>query len=267
MKSLFKSTGVLVYFITCQLLATIVIMFAKMQIDPKWLDELYISLIDYGMLSKQYMSLLFEILYPALIAADIIIIIPMLIKAKKDNVKLFKKISFNEMFFLFNLGIVLNFIVSFVVNLIPETASGTYNELMNMVLLPANVPLIILATGILAPIVEEFVFRYAIIEIYSNKKRETAILISALMFGIAHFNLIQSTYAFILGLVLGYLYYQEKNLLKPIIVHLIINSSSVLYEFAPAFLQTIMQGIIIICTACLFFQIYKKIIDKKEKIC
>ena len=171
------------------------------------------------------------------------------------------------MFFLFNLGIVLNSIVSFVVNLIPETASGTYNELMIMVLLPDNVPLIILTTGILAPIVEEFVFRYAIIEIYSNKKRETAILISALMFGIAHFNLIQSTYAFVLGLVLGYLYYQEKNLLKPIIVHLIINSSSVLYEFAPAFLQTIMQGIIIICTACLFFQIYKKIIDKKEEIC
>ena len=50
MKSLFKSTGVLVYFITCQLLATIVIMFAKVQIDPEWIDELYISLMDYGML-------------------------------------------------------------------------------------------------------------------------------------------------------------------------------------------------------------------------
>ena len=80
------------------------------------------------------------------------------------------------MFFLFNLGIVLNSIVSFVVNLIPETASGTYNELMNMVLLPDNVPLIILTTGILAPIVEEFVFRYAIIEIYSNKKEKQQFL-------------------------------------------------------------------------------------------
>lgn len=144
------------------------------------------------------------------------------------------------------------------VELLPKSATGTYDSLMSMVLLPDNVPLILLTTGILAPIVEEFVFRYAIIEIFSDKKKEWAVLISAFMFGVAHFNPVQSTYAFILGLVLGYLYYKERNLLKPIIVHLTINSSSVIYEFAPEIAQTIMQGLIIICAACLVFQLYRK---------
>lgn len=267
MKETLKSIGVLLYFLLCQMIATVGIMMIKISIDEGWLIAVNDSLNNSGMLSREYFGLVFEILYPALIAADIIIIIPMLISAAKKKQKLIKRINIKDFCLLFNLAIVLNFIVSFIVANLPTQTTSSYDDLMQIVLIDNNFFLVMLTSGILAPIIEEFVFRYAIIEIFSKKGRNIAIFISALMFGFAHFNIIQSSHAFILGLILGYLYWNGKNLLKPVIVHLIINSTSVLYEYAPGYLQNIMLVIVAISFVILLVQLYnKKNIDKTEKI-
>ena len=78
------------------------------------------------------------------------------------------------------------------------------------------------------------------------------------MFGIAHMNPIQSTYAFILGLILGYIYYKTGNLLNSILLHLTINSTSVLYEYAPLMVQGYMCLIISIVSMGLVVYIVKE---------
>jgi membrane protease YdiL (CAAX protease family) len=56
--------------------------------------------------------------------------------------------------------------------------------------------------GLGAPVVEEIVFRGAILRGLERYGKWFAVLISALLFGVFHGNLIQSPYAFLVGLVL-----------------------------------------------------------------
>lgn len=89
----------------------------------------------------------------------------------------------------------------------------------------------ILGIVIIGPIAEELLFRGAILGLLLKNKKlnpSYAILISALIFGIIHFNPAQILYAFLLGLFLGRLYYQSGSLLLCMLVHVILNGFSTL---------------------------------------
>lgn len=82
----------------------------------------------------------------------------------------------------------------------------------------------LLAVGVLVPIAEELLFRGVLISEWKLcMPKSLAILLSALLFGIFHGNLIQSGYAFLLGLVLGVLYVWTESILYPILLHMFFN--------------------------------------------
>ena len=74
---------------------------------------------------------------------------------------------------------------------------------------------------IIAPIFEEIVFRGIIMKGLTNKGVHPwkAIIFSALLFGIIHGNPWQFLGASVIGLVLGYIYWQSETLLLPILLH------------------------------------------------
>ncbi|MFN8362534.1 MAG: CPBP family intramembrane glutamic endopeptidase [Cloacibacterium normanense] len=78
-----------------------------------------------------------------------------------------------------------------------------------------------LLTVLFAPFLEEILFRGIIQKGLINKgvKPAKAIIFSALAFGIFHLNPWQTVNAFLLGLVLGVVYYKTKSLLMPILLH------------------------------------------------
>ena len=86
-------------------------------------------------------------------------------------------------------------------------------------------PLIqVIVLGILSPIVEEILFRglvYKRLKVYYEAT--IAAYISAIIFEIAHFNLIQGLYAFIMGIIFAFVYEKYKSIFAPIIVHLAAN--------------------------------------------
>lgn len=77
--------------------------------------------------------------------------------------------------------------------------------------------------SIIAPFVEEFIFRKLLIDRMYIYGEYTAILLSALLFGLFHANLFQFFYAFLLGLVFGYIYLRTGKLRYTIVLHMIIN--------------------------------------------
>ena len=83
-----------------------------------------------------------------------------------------------------------------------------------------------LAVCIFAPLVEELVFRGAILRslLGSLQNHWTAILVSALIFAIAHINPAQMPHAFCLGVLLGWMYYRTHSVLPGIIVHWVNNT-------------------------------------------
>ena len=84
------------------------------------------------------------------------------------------------------------------------------------------------AVGILAPLAEEVVFRGAILRtllgIMSKKNHWVAIIISAALFGLAHFNAAQFINALLMGLLLGWMYYRTGSLVPGILLHWINNT-------------------------------------------
>ena len=84
----------------------------------------------------------------------------------------------------------------------------------------------IISIAIMAPLVEELLFRGAIQGYMLRKgmKPLNAILIASAIFGIVHMNPIQIPFAFAIGLIFGWLYYRTGSVVPGIIGHFINNS-------------------------------------------
>ena len=92
----------------------------------------------------------------------------------------------------------------------------------------------ILATVILAPIIEELLVRGLI---YKRMTRWTSPLIAALassaLFGLIHMNLVQFVYAFLIGLLLALVYEKFQNIWAPILFHFAANATSIMITNIP----------------------------------
>lgn len=88
----------------------------------------------------------------------------------------------------------------------------------------------ILAIAIIGPIVEELVFREAIIHnmLKNGAHRWQAILFSALAFGLIHFNPSQVPFAIIMGVILAVIYVKTNNIVLTSIIHIFNNSIAVI---------------------------------------
>lgn len=124
-----------------------------------------------------------------------------------------------------------NFQLPIVMKVLPENMVKEYTDMIVQAGYGVKwIPTIICL--ILAPIAEEFLFRGVIfhyliklIEIKFTKRKAfwIANIIQALLFGWFHMNLIQGGYAFIIGLVYGFLVSQYRSVVPSIIAHFINN--------------------------------------------
>ena len=82
------------------------------------------------------------------------------------------------------------------------------------------------AVGLLAPVCEELVFRGAILRalLHWTPRHWVAIAISAFLFALIHANPAQMPHAFVIGLLLGWLYYRTDSIVPGIVYHWINNS-------------------------------------------
>ena len=97
-------------------------------------------------------------------------------------------------------------------------------EKTNEVIYSGNLILQVLSAGIFGCIVEELSMRgvlYLRMKRYWGTKR--AMIGSALIFGLYHFNVVQMVYAFVLGLFFAWLYERFDTLWAPIIGHMSAN--------------------------------------------
>lgn len=121
-----------------------------------------------------------------------------------------------------------------------------------------------LYAGILAPITEEILFRGLVQRTMLPFGKKFAILVSSLSFALFHGNLIQTPYAFVVGLVLGYVA-AEHNIIWAMVLHMINNLllGDLLYRFLGSFpddtVNLIVWGIILAFTvAAVILMILKR---------
>ena len=93
-----------------------------------------------------------------------------------------------------------------------------------------------LVVGLLAPLAEELVFRGAIMRslLKWNSRAWLAIVISAVLFSAAHFNPAQMPHTFLIGLLLGWMYWRTDSIVPGVVFHWVNNTVAyVLYNFYP----------------------------------
>ncbi len=113
----------------------------------------------------------------------------------------------------------------------------------------------LISVGIIAPVFEEILFRGLIFgELRKITKVKLALVLQALLFGIYHFNVVQGVYAFLLGLVIGFVYYRSNSIIAPILMHISINSLSVILTQLIGMQQLEQWGVVIlVASVALFF--------------
>ncbi|MCR5795132.1 MAG: CPBP family intramembrane metalloprotease [Solobacterium sp.] len=100
--------------------------------------------------------------------------------------------------------------------------SGISNP-MNAYVLSDNVWLRILFLVILAPLIEEYIFRKQLIDRTAVYDERSAVLLSGILFGLFHGNFSQMFYAAGLGILFGVIYVRTGKLRYTVILHMAIN--------------------------------------------
>lgn len=107
----------------------------------------------------------------------------------------------------------------------------------------------IISTVILAPVVEELVFRGLTLRLFrrSGLSFLLANFLQAVIFGIYHMNLVQGMYAFLIGLVLGFVANHYHTLLASMLLHAVFNfCGTILTQFESALYHSALIQLILI---------------------
>ncbi len=123
-----------------------------------------------------------------------------------------------------------------------------------------------------APIYEEIFMRGIILAgLLKRHSPKKAIIISALIFGVWHFNIHQSVNATLIGLVLGVIYYKTNSLILCIALHMTNNIFVPIMDFAkeymgysPSIISFLVGVMIFTGSAILFFRYLKELDEKLE---
>lgn len=100
------------------------------------------------------------------------------------------------------------------------------------------------STAILVPVMEELAFRGVLLSALKRFGAPFAIVMSSLIFALAHLDFSNVVFAFIAGLVFGIIYYYTENLWLSVVIHALNNGCAVLGSALPELVgadETLMQ--------------------------
>lgn len=176
-----------------------------------------------------------------------------------------KKIDLKDMMYIILFGIALSIVMSILINFLVELFPS-YEEVSNNITSQTNSILNVICMVVMIPIYEEIIFRGVIFNhLKENYKIGTAIVVQALLFGIAHGNIVQGIYAFILGIVLALMYMYFNCIYSNIMLHRIFNLFGGLIDLKLYSLNEFMYYILAtICFVFLIISSYKMVLDYRR---
>ena len=128
--------------------------------------------------------------------------------------------------------VAMSLLLTLILPLFPKTNSS-YTELLES-LVGGSPVVAVITVAILAPFAEELIFRGLTLR-GTIRHWENFVLVNflqALYFGIYHMNIVQGVYAFLMGLIFGYVAYRLNNIFASILFHAAVNASG-LFLFLP----------------------------------
>lgn len=104
--------------------------------------------------------------------------------------------------------------------------------------------LTVIATAVVPALVEEFACRGIMIGLLKKYGEAFAVIATAILFGVMHGNFEQIPFAFLVGLVLGFVYVKTRSIWVCVGVHFINNFISVLFSYMPQNMDMGIQNVL-----------------------
>lgn len=138
-----------------------------------------------------------------------------------------KKISLGQFLILLVLCYGLTYLGNLIGNLLMQAVGilqGTsYTNPLNELVDQMDPTLIFVTTVLIAPVMEELIFRKYLIDRLVPYGQKTAVVLSGLLFGLFHGNFYQFFYAMALGMVFAWLYSSTGRIRYNLLLHMCIN--------------------------------------------
>lgn len=206
-------------------------------IDPTQLEniqntqQLYISEAAVDMVVEQYMQHL-VLLTSVTVLCTIPFFLWMFCRDKKYELQLgipqVPKANAGRYIWIVLLGIVSNLAFNNILLLSNLAAFSEGYQEASQTLYAESLAMQLIGLGIITPIGEELMFRgliYRRVRCMIGPKN--AIIVSSLVFGMYHGNLVQGIYGFFLGLLMAWLYEKYGSILAPMLLHVCANMVSI----------------------------------------
>lgn len=130
----------------------------------------------------------------------------------------------------------------------------------------ASIIMYTISLSIIPPLVEEFAYRGIVLGSLRQYGDGFAILVSSVLFGLMHANFGQTPFAFIVGLILGFLTVRLNSILPAMIIHFLnnfsVNITTIIGENFGSYYQTLAQNLfsltsVLIGILCLIYILNK----------
>ena len=144
----------------------------------------------------------------------------------RDKKKLPPGQFFLWILFSFGAGYLTNIIGQLLIYAVSTITGMTMDNPVNQMLETLGPGSLLLYVVIIAPLMEELIFRKLLIDRIIPYGQKTAIIISGVAFGLFHGNFFQFFYACVLGMIFAYLYTETGTMWYGVIIHAIINFTS-----------------------------------------
>ncbi len=162
-------------------------------------------------------------------------------------------------------------VANMLTNLLVEVCKKGGYELTQPEILDIDSPLacvaLIVSTAVVPAIFEEYGFRCCALGIMRKYGNAFAVIATSVMFGLVHGNVIQFVFAFMLGLVFGYITIKTNSVLPAMLIHGLNNGISVVQDIlkytsggkvSETVVSVIMYTWMALAVAALVYFIYKK---------
>lgn len=161
-----------------------------------------------------------------------------------------RKLSLNIVPPIVLLGMGLNVLTGVFLSVLPEEWLGAY-ETSSSVLFESGFAVMVLATAVVAPVVEEIIFRgLAYTCMKKGMPSVVAMIFASALFGVAHGQPVWMLYTFVFGMVLVWVFERTKSLYACILLHFGYNVCavflSVLPEESPDVLGIVITGLAVV---------------------
>lgn len=194
----------------------------------------YVQILDYYTITilLNFFIVITTLIFEIILLKDFLI----------ENIKKFKERLFDNIIWSMTAGIGIMYLISYVANIIISLCLGSSDSASNQLLFESLIDkgflLMAFQSVVLAPIVEEIIFRGLIFRSIRTYNKYLAHIVSAVCFGFIHIyqglfagDLSQLFYLLSyggMGLAFSYAYESKKNIIVPILIHIINNLVAVI---------------------------------------